>query len=337
MKPRELVIAAIEHQETPEIPYTLGIESPVDKELDAYYGSGDWRARIVNHIARICPFEVTGHKPVDEVRVRDMFGSVWRQDLRPMHHEEPGLKQPSFEGYYFPSVADHLDAAREAATRQSLEVNQDRFTAIGFGFGLYERTWTIRGFENSLLDCVAEEDFFDELVERIFQLHMGLIAECVKWPVDGVMFSDDWGDQRGVIIGPERWRRFIKPRLAGMYAAVHAAGKFTLSHCCGGVREIMPDLIEIGLDVLESVQPEALGMDPYGLKRDFGDQITFWGCLGSQSTIPFGSPDEIRAEIQRLRTEMGSGGGYILGPAKALQPGTPVENAAACVEAFTQG
>jgi len=336
MTPRELVIAAIEHRDTPGIPYTLAIESPVDQELDTYYGSGDWRGRIVNHIARVCPFEVAGHEPVDEVRVRDMFGSVWRQDLRPTHHEEPGLKLPSFDGYRFPTLADHIDEAREAATRKALEATPDLFTAIGFGFGLYERTWTIRGFENSLMDCVAEEDFFDELVELIFQLHMGLIAECVKWPVDGVMFSDDWGDQRGVIIGPERWRRFIKPRLAVMYDAVHAAGKFTLSHCCGSVREIMPDLIEIGLDVIQSVQPEAVGMDPYGLKRDFGNDITFWGCLGSQSTIPFGTPDEIRAEVRRLRTEMSHGGGYILGPAKALQPGTPVENAAACVEAITE-
>ena len=336
MTPRELVTAAIDHRDTPRVPYTLGIEAPVDQELDAYYGSRDWRGRIVSHIVRLCPFETTGHEAVDDVRVRDMFGSVWRQDLRPMHHEEAGLKQPSLEGYRFPTIADHLDDERAEATRKAIENNRDKFTVIGFGFGLYERTWTIRGFENSLMDCVAEEDFFDELVERIFLLHMDLIAECVKWPVDGVMFSDDWGDQRGVIIGPDRWRRFIKPRLARMYEAVHAAGKFTLSHCCGSVREIMPDLVEIGLDVLESVQPEARDMNPYELKRDFGESITFWGCLGSQSTIPFGTPDEIRAEVRKLRGEMGRGGGYILGPAKALQPGTPVENAAACVEAFTE-
>jgi len=336
MTPRELVIAAIEHRRTERVPYTLDVEAAVAEELDAYYGTRDWRDRIVSHIVRVCPFDVAGDEAVDDIRVRDRFGSVWRQDLRPMHLEEPGLREPSFEGYCFPTVTDHLDPDREAATRQSLEHCTDRFTAIGFGFGLYERTWTLRGFENSLMDCVAEEEFFDELVERIFQLHMGLIAECLKWPVDGVMFSDDWGDQRGVIIGPERWRRFIKPRLADMYSAVHDAGKFTLSHCCGSVREIMPDLIEIGLDVIQSVQPEALGMDPYELKRDFGEHITFWGCLGSQSTIPFGTPAEVKAEVRRLRTEMSRRGGYILGPAKALQPGTPVENAVACIDAFTE-
>jgi uroporphyrinogen decarboxylase len=98
----------------------------------------------------------------------------------------------------------------------------------------------------------------------------------------------------------------------------------------------MPDIIEIGMDVLESAQPEPAGMNPYELKRKWGEKITFWGCLGSQSTIPRGTPDEIRQEVRRLKREMGRGGGYILAPAKPLQPETPVENAAAVVEAFTE-
>ena len=96
----------------------------------------------------------------------------------------------------------------------------------------------------------------------------------------------------------------------------------------------MPDVIEIGLDVIESVQPEPAGMNPYELKKKWGDKITFWGCLGSQSTLQFGTPQQIRDEVKKLCREMGKGGGYILHPAKGLQPGTPVGNAAACVEAF---
>jgi len=97
----------------------------------------------------------------------------------------------------------------------------------------------------------------------------------------------------------------------------------------------MPDIIEIGLDVLESVQPEAEGMYPYELKKKWGDKITFWGTLGSQSTIPFGTPEEIKNEVQKLYREMGKGGGYILAPAKPIQPGTPTENTVAIFEAFT--
>ncbi|HUU09256.1 MAG TPA: uroporphyrinogen decarboxylase family protein [Phycisphaerae bacterium] len=126
----------------------------------------------------------------------------------------------------------------------------------------------------------------------------------------------------------------LKPRWARLYQAVHDAGKFTISHCCGSVVDIMPDIIEIGLDVLESVQPEARGMNPYELKRRWGDRITFWGGLGSQSTIPFAAPDAIRAEVRRLVREMGKGGGYMLAPAKGLQPETPTENAVAVLESF---
>ena len=138
------------------------------------------------------------------------------------------------------------------------------------------------------------------------------------------------------MIGAERWRKIFKPRLARLYARTHEAGKYVLTHCCGSIVEILPDVIEIGLDVYESVQPEAKDNSPYELKRRYGDKLTFWGGLGSQSTIPFGRPDEIRAEVARLCREMGRGGGYILSPAKALQPETPTENAAAVVEAFLQ-
>jgi uroporphyrinogen decarboxylase len=98
------------------------------------------------------------------------------------------------------------------------------------------------------------------------------------------------------------------------------------------VADIIPDLIEVGLDVLESVQPEA--MDPYEVKRRFGKHITFWGGLGSQSTLAFGKPAAIRAEIKRLSVEMSRGGGYILAPAKALMNGMPLENAIAAIDAF---
>lgn len=333
---RELVLAQLRAERTELIPSTLGFEGTVGERLDDYYGSTAWRRRVANDIVRLCAVEPQRLEPTSAGYERDAFGSVWRKDLRPMHLETPGLREPSFDDYQFPTLEQFLDPEREQSTRELLARNPDGFTAIGFGFGLFERTWTIRGFENSLMDAAADPDFYEELVERIFQLHMDFVEHCLTFPVDGVMFSDDWGDQRGVIVGPERWRRFFKPRLAALYQRVHEAGKFTLSHCCGSVIDIMPDIVEIGLDVLQSVQPEARGMNPYELKKAYGGNITFWGCLGSQSTIPFGTPGEIHAEVDRLCAEMAPGGHYVLGPAKALQPETTTENAAAVVEAFAE-
>jgi uroporphyrinogen decarboxylase len=186
------------------------------------------------------------------------------------------------------------------------------------------------------MDAVDAPDFFAEALDRLTELYLQFVDYTCELPVDAVLFGDDWGDQRGVIIGPKRWRTFLKPRWAEIYAAVHRHGKIVMHHSCGSVASIMPDLIEIGIDVLESVQPEAAGMNPYELKKKWGDKITFWGCLGSQTTIPFGTPATIRAEIRRLKEEVGQGGGFILAPAKPLQIETPTENAAAVFEAFIE-
>lgn len=335
MNPKETVLAQLSHKETTLIPYTLSYEEDVGKTLDEYYGSGDWRKKIVNHIEEVSLFDSEQRRPVGENRARDIYGSEWRLDLRPSHLEKPALKEASLKGYDFPTIAQFLDEEKRKQALKFCSEFQDRFLVASFGFGLFERTWTMRGFEGCLMDCICAPDFYEELLDRIFCLQMDFVEESLKLPVDGIKFSDDWGDQRGVILGPERWRRFLKPRLAKLYECVHQAGKVVLSHCCGSIADIMPDIIEIGLDVLESVQPEAWGMNPYELKKKFGDKIVFWGGLGSQSMIPFGTPAEIKAEVENLCREMGRGGGYILAPAKPLQSGTPVENAAAIVEIFT--
>ena len=335
MTPREIVLEQIAHRATDPVPYTLGFEGDVAERITEHYGSDAWRTRLVPYIVSCGGIDRRKQYPLDEGRTRDLFGSIWRIDRRPFHLEEPGLPRPSFDGYHWPAAEEFAEPDMVEQALATLEGQVESFTTIGVGWGLWESCWGIRGFNNALMDCVAEPDFFAELLDRLTNQYLDQLALCADIPADAFMFGDDWGDQRGVMMGPERWRRFLKPRYARIFQAAHAQGKIVISHCCGSVVDIMPDAIEIGLDVLESVQPEARGMNPYELKRKWGDKITFWGCLGSQSTIPFGTPEEIREEIQRLRREMGQGGGYILAPAKSLQPETPTQNAVAVVEAFT--
>ena len=334
MSKRELVIEQIHHHETTPVPYTCGVEQAVAEELNAHFGSEKWRERIDDAIRGVGGPDWGACNTTTETGYIDEFGTVWRTDRRPTHLEKPGLEEPDLAQLRVPPTdALFHDNWFEQIVQRCKEL-KGYFTICGTGWGLFERTWTVRGFENALIDSVASPDFYKGLVDAIAAHQREVLERLLPLPVDGVMFSDDWGDQRGVILGPERWRRFIKPRLAEFYEMVHGAGKFTLSHCCGSVSDIMEDIIEIGLDVLESVQPEA--MDPYMLKERFGGRITFWGGLGSQRIIPFGTPDEIKAEVRRLRTGMGQGGGYILAPAKALQPGTPIQNAIAVIEAITE-
>lgn len=332
--PKEMVYAQIHHEETEVIPYTLGFEGNVAEQLDETYGSDAWRSLLDNAIQHVPSPELVVDWDQGPLATDD-YGTTWRIDQRPFHLETPALPEPTLDGYEFPDVDDLL-ARRwdKTAALAAAEADQDHFLVAGFGFGLFERLWTLRGFEDSLMDAAGNPGFYAALAEAVADHQIAIVERLLELPVDGIMFSDDWGYQRGVLLGPERWRRFLKHHLARMYNLVHAAGKVTLSHCCGSIASIMPDLVEIGLDVYESVQPEAQDNDPYTLKARYGDAITFWGGLGSQSTVPHGTPAEIKAEVNRLCREMGRGGGYILTTAKALQPETPVENAIAVIEAF---
>lgn len=336
LTPKERVLAQIHYRETDYVPYTIRYEEDVAKRLDAFYENDEWRRQVDDAIRRVPGPRLVLIEEAADPLYTDPYGTTWRADLRPFHLVEPALKTPSLEDFVFPDVDDLVTPALKEEALRFIQQHKDYFLVVGFGFGLWERTWALRGFDNALVDAAADPGFFDELVGRVADHQMAIVERLLELPVDGIMFSDDWGYQRGVLIGPERWRRVLKPRLARMYAHVHEAGKYVLSHCCGSVADIMPDIIEIGLDVLESVQPEAAGMNPYQLKRHYGAQITFWGGLGSQSVIPFGTPHEIRAEVARLCREMGRGGGYILSPAKPFQPETPTVNAAAVVEAFLE-
>ena len=338
MTQKERVIEQIRHRETDHLPMArLDFEGDVAERLDEHYGGAGWRKVVVNHNHILGLEGASNHgAAIDDTKpvFTDVYGTRWRGDRRPLHLEEPALKEPDLERYVFPKISDLLPAGRRRNLEGEVNLHAEKFLVLGFGFGLFERSWTLRGFQNALIDSAAEPAFYERLVDRICELQMSLLDELLTAPVDGFMFSDDWGDQRGVILGPERWRRFIKPYQAKLYEKVHKAGKFTLNHCCGNIRDILPDVVEIGLDVLQSVQPEA--MDPYELKREFGKDITFWGGVGSQRLIPFGTPAEIREEVQRLCGAMGKNGGYILGPAKCLQPETPTKNAAAVVESFLE-
>ncbi len=334
MTPKEIVCEQINHRETEPVPYTLVFEPEVESRLDSHFGDSSWKDRLTQYIEyteRIAYPLTSESLP----RVADAFGTIWKRDELPAVVLEPALQSPSFRDYTFPGPEEILD--RDAMDRvKRLAMKSDKFVAANIGLCLWH-TWYLRGFEQTMMDLIAEEDFYTELLDNMTRLTIDVFEACADIQADAIMIGDDWGGQRGVLMGPDRWRKFFKPRYARIFDAIHRQGKIAILHCCGSVAEIMPDIVDIGLDVLESVQPEAAGMNPYELKRRWGDKITFWGGLGSQSTIPFGTSEEVRREIDKLRREMSKGGGYILAPAKPIRPETPLDNAVAVYEAFVEG
>jgi uroporphyrinogen decarboxylase len=164
------------------------------------------------------------------------------------------------------------------------------------------------------------------------ELHLPIVDRLCTLPVDCIRFGDDFGAQRGVLMGTPHWREMLKPRLKQMYGRAHEHGKYVMIHSCGDNSPIIEDLIEIGVDIFNPFQPEA--QDVYAMKREYGKYITFNGGIGTQELLPYGTPEQITAEVERLCREIGAGGGFIVGPTKPILPDVPTENAVACFEAI---
>lgn len=205
---------------------------------------------------------------------------------------------------------------------------------MNIGFSMFERAWSLRGMENLLMDMIDEPEFVDELLDTIADYNIKIIDIALEYDIDGVMFGDDWGQQCGLIMGPNYWRRFIKPRVARMYQRAKRKGKFILQHSCGDIYEIFPDLIEIGLDVYQTFQPEIY--DIKSIKIQFGSQLTFWGGISTQKLLPYATPDEVRRVTKNTLEIMKQGGGYIAAPTHCIPGDVPPENVLAMLEVFDQ-
>jgi uroporphyrinogen decarboxylase len=172
--------------------------------------------------------------------------------------------------------------------------------------------------------------FVHDLLDRIAEFNLRVIARACAYDIDAMMFGDDWGMQRGLIMGPERWREFVKPRVRQMYAAVKSRGRKVFIHSCGKVDELFPDLIECGVDVFNPFQPEVI--DVFAAKARYGAQLSFFGGISTQRLLPYGTPAEVRDGVRRLLEVVGRDGGYIAAPAHAIPADARPENVVAMLE-----
>jgi len=332
MTPRERVEAAFRLEEPDRLPYTIWYEDEPAERLARHYGDPDWARRWTNHILRVT-VDWERKTPTGPETYVDAHGTEWRTG-HVLHLVRPALREPSLRGYAFPDYTEHLDEAMRPIRARIEAARADRFIVVGFGIGVFERAWMLRGFEAFFMDLIEHPRFAHELLDAVLAAQLRLLDELVKLPADGIIFSDDFGDQRGVLTGPGLWRTFVKPRVAALYRRVHEAGKFTFQHTCGNVFDIIGDLIETGLDCLQCLQPEA--MDVYEIKRRYGERLRLWGGLGTQRLLPRGTPSEIRGEVRRLARELGRAGGYVFTTAKPIRPDVPTENVVALLETLLE-
>ena len=193
----------------------------------------------------------------------------------------------------------------------------------------------LRGFGNMLMDPYSDAENFARLRDRVVEYNLAIIDQWTRRGVDAVFFSDDWGCQRGLLMNPDDWRHFYKPSYKKMFDRVRAGGAHVWMHLCGNVTAILPDLIDIGLNVLNPVQPQA--MDVRLLSREFGGRVCFNGGVDVQGTLVRGTPEEVKREVHELVSLFGTfNGGYIGGTSHTVMPETPLDNVIAMYEAFAE-
>jgi uroporphyrinogen decarboxylase len=338
MTAREIITRRINHEGTDITPYDVSFEPELYKRLTEHYKNEHWESgKLRKYSVTYLSVDTVHMQKTNERYSTDAYGALWRMDCKPWHLEKPPLPEPDLAGYAFPSAEIFVEPVLKDKTEAiaKYEADDEHYRIVGMGWGIFEHTWRLRGFENALMDMLSDEDFYREVTEKLTDNYIAMLRACEDVPNDAFLFGDDWGDERRIIMGPEKWRKFIKPCWEKIYAEVHRQGKKAIQHSCGSIVDIYADLVEIGMDCHESVQPEAYGMAPEVLHRDWGKKLNFWGCLGSQSILHNGSPSEIRTEIQRLARIFQKDGGYVLAPAKPLFDEMPIDKAVAVVETLS--
>lgn len=330
MTKKERVNNALRHQETDIIPYYLEYTIPARDRMMAYPKGTDILS-VAGHLG----YTQYGGWPEERSDMpghfTDAFGITWNRtvdkDIGVI--DAPIINAPDISLWCEP----YLDEKRLRREYETLLANEsDNFVLAGIGFSVFERLWSLCGMENALIFMLDRPDFVHDLLERICDFNLKIIAIANEYPFDGFYFGDDWGQQRGLIMGPKLWRTFVKPRAKRLYAAAKKSNRLIIQHSCGDIQEIFPDLIEIGLDCYQTFQPEIYDIEM--VKKTYGNDLSFWGGISTQQLLPMGTPDTVRSECIRIMRIMGKGGGYIAAPTHALPGDIPPENIEAMLDVF---
>ncbi len=197
----------------------------------------------------------------------------------------------------------------------------------------------LRGVDRILLDMAMRPKMARAVFSRIrsfYTAYLERILEAAAGGIDIVLTGDDFGSQDGLLVSPRMWNEFLREGFADYISLIRSHGAWAMHHTCGAVSDLIPDMLDCGLQVLQSVQPEARGMEPARLKEAFGDRLCFHGGVSIQRTLPRGKPEDIRRQVEHLARTLGKGGGYIFCTAHNIQADTPLENVRALLAAYRE-
>jgi len=332
MTHRELVLAALEHHATETVPYHIELTAQAGERLIAHTGDPQAAEKLPTCLHYTQYWGWPTELPDRPEHYLDEFGVIWNRsgadkDIGVI--DNPLIEDLEERSYVFPK-------ANIARLRRDIEhmlaAKDDKFVFMGFGFCMFERAWSLMGMENVLISMLTCPDELEQLFDDICDYFLKLVHIALEYDIDGIYFGDDWGQQQGLIMGPELWRKFIKSRMARLYAPVKKAGKYVMQHSCGDCSEIFTDLIEIGLDCYQTFQPEIY--DLAKMKALYGDKLAFWGGISTQQALPSMTPDQVKQEVRRVMEILRPNGGLIVAPAHAIPFDVPPENILAMADVF---
>jgi uroporphyrinogen decarboxylase len=286
----------------------------------------------------------------NDTRFYDEFGIGWRMprdgglyyDM--FHHPLAGdhVTVEAVDGFAWP---DPLDPARFAGLRAAaLKVMNEEKRAVVVGSmsaGIMELHAWLRGFQDYYTDLAGNEKLAARLMDRMLEMHLaywGKMFDTIGDAIDVAGTADDFAGQHGMLISPRTYRKLCKPRHRELFDLIHKRSRAKIFfHSCGSVRAVIPDLIEIGCDILNPVQVSAAGMDSAELKREFGKDLVFWGGgVDTQRVLGEGTPQQVREDTRRRVHHLMPGGGFIFNTVHNIQGNVPPENIVAMWETLRE-
>ena len=333
LSPKERVRRALWRQPVDRLPVQTNFTGTMGAKLAAHFqcATAELPHLLDNHLLRVS----SNHAPrlsADGLVGFDWWGAGWGTATEGYWHASAPLADATDLATFAwpdPQSPALLDKAAAAIAADAGR----HFVVPDFGFALFERAWSLRGFDQFLMDMVCEPELSAVLLDKITSIQIILAKRFVALGVDGGYFGDDYGAQKSLLFSPALWRELIKPRLARMFAVFREAGLPVILHSDGDIWPILPDLVEIGLTCLNPVQPEVL--DHARLYREFGQHLSFYGGISTQAVLPNASPAAVRAATAScIRQLAPDGTGLLLGPSHRMQSDIPPENVAAMLEAF---
>jgi len=332
MNPGEIVRRTVAGRECGEVPYHIVFLGPLADTVREHFSNPDINRAVGNYLNWGLPPAEVGVTRLESGDWIDEWGVTWRETgVNRGYVLDHPLKRPDLRLLRKPALHPHrrLEGMKEACERDA-----DLFLVAWCG-DLFERAHFLRGMADLLVDMHERPRFVHALLDVCLEFCLEQVGLLARFPVDAISLSDDYGHQSGPLFSPAHFREFIRPRLKVLFEAVHSAGKLMMLHSCGDVSPFLPDLVELGLDILHPVQPEA--MDVEVVKREYGRDLCLYGGISTQRLLRFGTPDRVREAVRRTKSSLSRGGRYILAPSLDLTHDIPFQNFLAFLEAARNG